>query len=86
MSTAYQAYATGGFKVTADTPRQAALDFFARFPTKRKCNVIEGTTGDGFFTVTYGRIMPKSYPDVTKKSLYDLPHLAVRHGVANVST
>ena len=77
MPKAFQAYATTGFSVTAPTARQAARLFFERFPTKRKCNVIEGVADDYFFTVTYGRRSdgnwPESFKDVTKKTALGLP-------------
>ena len=71
MSKAFQAYAAG-LNCTAPTAREAAEKFFERYPTKRKCNVIEGNTEGDFFVVTYGRRSdgnwPKSYRDVTKKT------------------
>jgi hypothetical protein len=70
---AYQAYATGGFRVTAENARSAAEQFFAKFPTKRKCNVIEGETDGPFFTIRYGNPWPTSYKDVTKKTAGGLP-------------
>ena len=39
---AFRASAAGGYGVTADTPRQAALALFDKHPEKRKCDVIEG--------------------------------------------
>ena len=73
----YQAYATG-CRVTSNTPKQAALMFFERFPTKRKCNIIEGETDGHFFTVTYGRSSlgqwPYSAKDITKKLISELPN------------
>lgn len=76
MSTAFQAYGKAG-RVTADTPRAAAVEYFARFPASRKCNVIEGTQDGPFFTVSYGRASegkwPSSYKDVTKRAAAGLP-------------
>jgi hypothetical protein len=73
---AYQAYAKGGFSVTAENPHDAAYKFFQEFPNKRKCNIIEGDHKDGFFTITYGPVSngewPKSYKDITRASLRDL--------------
>jgi hypothetical protein len=73
----YQAYGSDG-RVTADTPQNAARLFFARFPTKRKCNIIEGIVDGPFFTVTYGRSSegqwPYSVKDVTKKQIEALPN------------
>lgn len=73
---AYQAYAKGGFKVTADNPHDAAFKFFRQFPNKRKCNIIEGVHDGAFFTIRYGISSngewPRSYKDVTRASLRDL--------------
>jgi hypothetical protein len=73
---AYQAYAKGGFKVTAPNPHDAAFMFFKQFPNKRKCNIIEGNQEGGFFTITYGISLqgqwPKSYKDVTRATIRDL--------------
>ena len=41
---AFRASAAGGFGVTADTPRQAALALFDKHPEKRKCDVIADHT------------------------------------------
>ena len=76
---AYKAYGTDGH-VTADTPRNAALAFFAKYPSKRKCDVIEGTYDGLFFTITYGRRSegkwPASWKDLTKKTANNLPEQA----------
>lgn len=73
---AYRAHGTDGH-ATASTPRAAALAFFAKYPTKRKCDVIEGAYDGQFFTVSYGRVSegrwPASWKDVTKKTMNDLP-------------
>ena len=73
---AYQAYAHE-CRVTKATPRQAAEAFFAQWPNKRKCNVIDGETDGQFFTVHYGRKSegkwPSSWRDVTKKMVAELP-------------
>jgi hypothetical protein len=73
---AYRASANGsGF--TAPTPRQAAIKFFTSFPTKRKCDIIEGEANDGFFTVKFGRASegewPQSWKAITKKQIDTLP-------------
>jgi hypothetical protein len=74
---AYQAYSKGGFSRTASTPKQAAIAFFAEWPAKRKCDIIQGDAKDGFFTVTYGRKSagqwPSHWPDVIKKTIDTLP-------------
>jgi hypothetical protein len=70
---AYRASAKGGFGVTATTPRDAALAFFANWPTKRKCSIVEGETDGTFFSVTYGNPWPKYWPDVTPKTAANLP-------------
>lgn len=77
---AFQAWATGGFRITRDTPRAAAAAFFEKFPGKRKCSITEGTTDGGFFTVTYGRASlgqwPRIWKDVTPKGVAALPDTA----------
>jgi hypothetical protein len=74
---AYQAYGSGTERVTADTPRAAAEAYFAAFPSKRKCDLIQGERKDGFFTITFGRVSegkwPQSFKDVTKKTAATLP-------------
>lgn len=73
----YQAWAKGGAKFTANTPRAAAEGFFSKFPDRRKCRVTEGEYDGFFFTVTYGRGQwPQSWKDVTRKSAADLPDTA----------
>jgi hypothetical protein len=74
-SKAYRASATGGYGVTADTPRAAALKFFEKFPNKRKCSVMEGTVDGVFFTMTFGPApnWPQSWKDVTAKTAAALP-------------
>ena len=73
---AYQAYAKGDH-VTAATPRDAAEAFFVKFPQRRKCNILSGTTDGECFTVRYGLARngewPESWKDVTKKTIGDLP-------------
>lgn len=68
---AFQAYADQ-CRVTAATPALAAAGFFEKFPNKRKCTVVEGESGDGFFTVSYGRAStgdwPRHWKNVTKKT------------------
>lgn len=77
MTKQFQAYAKNHGNRVADTPRQAAKDFFAHNPKARKCNVIQGVANGIFFTVTYGRASkgewPESYKDVTRKTLDTLP-------------
>ena len=72
---AYRASAAG-CGVTAETPRQAAEQFFAQFPNKRKCDVIEGEADGHFFTVSYGRNFegkwPQSWKGVTRKTIGEL--------------
>lgn len=78
MSVAYQAYGKAG-QVTADTPRAAAVAYFDRFPSSRKCNVMAGTVDGPFFTVTV-RLgatngAPQSWRDVTKRGALELPEV-----------
>lgn len=74
---AYQAYAAGGARVTRNTPREAAVAFFEAYPTKRKCDIVEGTDDGGFFTIQYGLASkgdwPRSFKGVTKKTAPSLP-------------
>jgi hypothetical protein len=73
----FQAYASGVYGVVADSPKAAALLFFETYPTKRKCNLIEGIKDGHFFSVTYGRASdgnwPQSFKDITKKGAALLP-------------
>jgi hypothetical protein len=73
----YQAYASGGFRVTATNPRLAAIVFFEKFPGKRKCSIIEGVSDGHFFTVSYGRASTGDWPfsvrDIGKKDIPSLP-------------
>lgn len=72
----FRAYASDGCAVTKETAYEAATEFFKTFPTKRKCNVIEGKVEGTFFIVKYGKSStgdgPKSYKDVTKKTAEQL--------------
>jgi len=65
-----------GCAVIADTPQAAAIQFFNEFPSRRKCDVIEGVKDGHFFTVSYGKPWPKSWKDVTKKTAAELPGIA----------
>jgi len=75
MAKAYRASGTG-CGVTASTPREAAAAFFNTWPNKRKCDIVEGESDGGFFSVRYGRASegewPQSWKDVTKKTLDSL--------------
>lgn len=74
---AYQAYGKSGRVTSEESPRAAALAYFAQFPKSTKCDVIQGETDGAFFTVTYGRASmgqwPASWKAVTKKTLAALP-------------
>lgn len=71
---AYRAFGAGA-GCTANTPRAAAVMFFERFPTKRKCDVREGeASGDGFFTVVLGKGAGAKWNNVTKRTAHDLPN------------
>lgn len=76
MTTEFQAYGTAG-KAYGDTPRAAAMRYFADNPKSRKCNVTEGTRDGAFFTVRYGRSSAGEWPysarDVTKRMAAQLP-------------
>lgn len=72
----YRAYGNE-CSVIALTPKEAAQNFFEKFPTKRKCNITEGIQDGHFFTVSYGRLSegkcPQSWKNVTKKMMAELP-------------
>lgn len=72
----FQAYGKAG-SANATSAQLAAKLYFEKFPSSRKCNVIQGKTDGHFFTVTYGKNSdgewPLSFKDVTKKSLSGLP-------------
>ena len=71
---AFKAYSSHGW-ATAETPRAAAEKFFSDFPSARKCSIIEGVVNGKLFSTTYGPgEWPKSWKDVTRKTLADLPH------------
>jgi hypothetical protein len=80
MTMTYQARGKAG-RVTRATPRQAALDYFAQFPASRKCDVQEGKSEGGFFTVTFTitdrSTWPQHWDDVTKKTALALPDVAL---------
>ena len=73
---AYRASAAG-CGATADTPKAAAEKFFTMFPTKRKCDIIEGQTDGRFFSVAFGRAStgewPQQWKNITKKQIIELP-------------
>lgn len=73
----FRAYANGGAATIAETPKAAAVAFFAANPNKRKCDIVAGVKDGQFFTVSYGRASlgewPESYKDVTKKTAQSLP-------------
>jgi hypothetical protein len=59
-----------------DSPRDAALKFFERYPLRRRCTVAEGTLqGELFISALRG----KKWFDVTRKvipSLFEVQHEA----------
>lgn len=69
----FQAYATGVRACYADTPRDAAINFFNAHPAKRKCSVIEGWDDGQAFVVKFGNPWPKSWKDVTRKTIPTIP-------------
>lgn len=70
-ATSFRAYGKPGY-VTRNTPKEAALAYFAEFPTSRKCDIQEGMLDGVFFTVTYnlhvGGVKPLRFKDVSKKT------------------
>lgn len=69
---AFRASANGA-GYTAETPRAAAQKFFAEQPTRRKCTVLEGELDGAFFVLKFGVGGGRSWLEVTKKTLVDLP-------------
>ena len=75
----FQAYSPNHGSVVGESPRKAAEEFFMRFPNSRKCNIIEGVSDGGFFTVTYSRgSLHYSLKNVSKKQALDLPDTPAR--------
>ena len=78
METVFRAYAKGAVNAYGKTPGEAAALFFESNPSKRKCNIIEGTRGNGFFTVRYGLSSkgewPQSYRGVTRAEIVSFSH------------
>lgn len=73
---AYRATGSQGGR-TADTPRAAAVAYFAAFPKSRKCDVMEGTSDGAFFTVLLSRLSTaKQWKNITPKSVDSLPNIA----------
>jgi len=70
---AYQAYGSDGSRVTASTPKAAALKFFENFRDKRKCNITEGDLDGNFFVVSFSRNRRQNWKDVTEKTIHILP-------------
>lgn len=68
-------------KFVAHTPRAAAEGFFKANPTKRKCDIIEGSQdGSGFFTIAFSaHSRPRQWKDVTKSVASTLPDDGVQH-------
>ena len=72
---AFRAYASGDC-CTRETAREAATEFFAQFPKRRKCNVTEGKIDGNFFVVAMSsdpKVRGRSFKDVTKKMVDTLP-------------
>lgn len=72
---AFRAYASGDC-CTRETAREAASEFFAQFPNRRKCNVTEGKIEGDFFVVAFSsnpKVRGRSFKDVTKKMVDTLP-------------
>lgn len=80
VTVCFSAYGKQG-RVVADSPAQAARGYFERFPSSRKCTVVEGHIEGGFFVTSYGGGLsygyasnwPQSFRDVTRKTLESLP-------------
>lgn len=74
IKTRYRADGNGVSKIE-DTPRQAAVAFFKRNPTCRKCFITQGVHDPEahIFTVTFGPARPLRWPDVTRKTIANLP-------------
>jgi len=77
MTKQFKAFGVGNSSgVACNTPKEAAISFFERNPSKRKCNIYEGMDDGHFFSVSFGRKSTGEWPwtkkDVTKK---DVPAL-----------
>jgi len=69
---AFQAYSNKG-SVTALTAKDAAIAYFDKFPTSRKCDIREGTLDGHFFQIAIGRnVTTLRMNDVTKKMIETL--------------
>jgi hypothetical protein len=69
---AFKAFGSKGSFV-ADTAKEAALGFFEKFPSSRKCDIREGEYEDGFFTIAISRTDNSiKLNDITKKMVVDL--------------
>lgn len=52
------------------TAKEAAIAYFEKFPTSRKCDIREGVLDGNFFQVAYGRnVTTLKLKDVTKKMI-----------------
>jgi hypothetical protein len=72
---AFQAYASGA-RVTEPNARAAARKFFETYPTRRKCDIIEGEADEHRFTVRISLLAGnklQSWRDITKKQVETLP-------------
>jgi len=71
---AFQASGKAG-RCTLHSPRGAALAYFRRFPTSRKCSVYEGEADSYCFTYIAGKGAGRAWRDVTKKTAAELPEI-----------
>lgn len=74
---AYKAYGAQGDCASKSTPKAAAEAYFEKYPSSRKCDVVEGTTDGVCFTlachIARPDKRPQSWKGVTKKSASQLP-------------
>lgn len=77
MKTEFRAYSERHGYCIGESPRDAALKFFEKYPNARKCEIIEGKSDGRLFTVIYGKASEFDWPDyyknVTRKTVMALP-------------
>lgn len=76
MQLKFKAFSKHGYCI-GESPRDAALKFFEKYPNARKCSIIQGKSDGYFFTVIYGKWSESEWPDyyknVTRKTAIELP-------------
>lgn len=70
---AFQAVGASSQTVTRNTARQAAQDFFDKYPKARQCDVREGVEDGMFFSIRYGAGAGQRWNKITRKTVDTLP-------------